>query len=140
MTATPSPEYARLAEIAHARRLELGLPIAKAAQAAGVSKDTWKRIEEGKPVRDVTYAKIENVLVWVAGSINEILDGATGAVTSERSPTGVAARVSALDEEDLGQAVAGAMVAVTDNLTAAEIRDITGKVVQELKRRGLIQS
>ncbi|MFF6847097.1 hypothetical protein [Streptomyces antimycoticus] len=139
MTATPPPEYARLAETVRARRLELEMPIARAAATAVVSKDTWKRIEEGKPVRELTYAKMENVLGWAAGSISEILDGATQAVTAERGAAVAQARAGGLGEEDLTQALAGAMVAATDTLTAAEIRDITEKVVHELKRRGLIQ-
>ena len=139
MTDTPPPEYVRLAETVRARRLELEMPIARAAATAGVSKDTWKRIEEGKPVRELTYAKMENVLDWAAGSIGEILDGATDVATSERSPAAAQAQAGGLNEEDLIQALAGAMVAATDTLTAAEIRDITGKVVHELKRRGLIQ-
>src|SRR5690348_13484474 len=49
----------------------------KAANHAGISSTTLGRIERGEniEVRHDTYAKIEQVIGWDAGSITRILDG-----------------------------------------------------------------
>lgn len=62
---------------AHTKQRRLGLHLARlaAAKAADVSKDTWQRVEEGKPVREMNYAKIEPVLGWAPGSCLAILAG-----------------------------------------------------------------
>lgn len=46
-----------------------------AAQAAGISKDTWQRVEEGDEVRPSTYAKIDRALGWATGGCTSIAEG-----------------------------------------------------------------
>lgn len=140
MTATPSRDYARLADIVHKRRLELGMPIAAIAEKAGVSKDTYRKIEEGGSVRDVTYAKIEPALRWAAGSCWEILAGATApiAVARPEHDDTVEYRPPGASEEDVLHAVTAAAIAVADNLTAKQINDLSRHVLKELQRRGVL--
>ncbi|MFD9425554.1 MULTISPECIES: helix-turn-helix domain-containing protein [unclassified Streptomyces] len=57
-------DLARLASHVRTRRLELYRSRLAAAEAAGISKDTWRRVEEGMGVREVTYAKVDRALGW----------------------------------------------------------------------------
>lgn len=46
-----------------------------AADAAGISKDTWQRVEDGETVRESTYAKIDRALGWSTGSCVAVAEG-----------------------------------------------------------------
>lgn len=138
MDATDKESLERLGKLMAQRRMELNMSKRATSEAAGISINTYQRIEEGRPVRDVTYAKIENILGWAAGSVHEILDGATEPVLIERSPVRGLVR-SKVPEADLEGAVTSAFVAVSDTLTGAEIRDLSRRVLDELKRRGIVE-
>lgn len=58
----------RLAQRVKAHRLQLYTSRKAAADAAGITKDTWQRVEEGKPVRELSHVGIERALNWAAGS------------------------------------------------------------------------
>jgi hypothetical protein len=75
----------RLATLVKQRRLGLRLARKAAADAAGVSKDTWRRVEEGEPVREMSYAKIEPILKWTPGSCLAILAGGEPELLNEPS-------------------------------------------------------
>jgi transcriptional regulator with XRE-family HTH domain len=131
----------RLAAIARTRRHELGMSINALAAAAGTSVNTYRRIERGEFAREIGYMKIEPVLGWAPGSISDILKGAPGPTliedeSEEVTYTEVPKRV--LEDEDIAQAVTSAVVASTDTLTIAQVREITAHAVAELKRRGLL--
>ena len=134
MTANPTHDYARLAKLARARRLELGLAITAVAEAAGISKDTYRRIEEGRDVRDISYARIEPALRWASGSCRAVLEGGEPTPAEQSKP--VVTRVE-LDEDVMGQIVKAAIV-TTSELSAAEIRTISDRVIADLKLRGLL--
>ena len=57
----------RLAKHVKAHRMELFTSRKAAADSAGVSKDTWQRVEEGLEVRETTYVKIDKALGWASG-------------------------------------------------------------------------
>ncbi|MEU2789103.1 helix-turn-helix transcriptional regulator [Streptomyces sp. NPDC007100] len=121
------------------RRVQLNMHKIDVARAAGTTITTYSKIEAGEPVRDVTYGKIEPVLNWAPGTCRDILDGATGATTVERSPVNgyVYSPVTADDlQGDFEDSVQEALIAVADGLTAAEIRDIKQRAVEALQRRG----
>ncbi|HKR49533.1 MAG TPA: helix-turn-helix transcriptional regulator [Pseudonocardiaceae bacterium] len=134
MTATPTRDYLRLAKLARARRLELGLAITAVAEAAGISKDTYRRIEEGREVRDISYARIEPALHWALGSCRAVLEDRKP-TPAEPSST-VVTRIE-LDEDVMSQIVKAAIV-TTSELGAAEIRTISDRVIADLKQRGLL--
>lgn len=136
MTAFEEADLKRLAELVQERRVELRLGIVPAANEAGMSKDTWKRVEAGLPVRATTYPGIEHALQWAAGSCRAILEGASGPVVVRPVDGGhVIATDLAAQVED---SVKLAAIAVSDNLTASEIRDLSKRVIEELKQRGAI--
>jgi transcriptional regulator with XRE-family HTH domain len=66
----------RLADAVKARRLDLGLSLRAAADAAGIARNTWTSLEEGSRRTAVTsYAAIERVLQWKSGSIEQAKAG-----------------------------------------------------------------
>jgi hypothetical protein len=89
----------RLAQYVKAHRLELYASRRAAAQAAGISKDTWQRVEEGQEVREVTYVKVDDALGWATGSCVAVAEG--------REPALAGARAAAREaDEGLGAAAA----------------------------------
>jgi DNA-binding XRE family transcriptional regulator len=129
-----------LAKAVKTRRIELGLGYKSAAKEAGIAPDTWKRIETGLPVRELTYAKVDPVLQWAPGSCIAVLAGRSAVpVTPSEETPGVS--ISPVPPEALDAAkdvVQLAAIATTSGLTADEIRALSEKVVLELKRRGLL--
>jgi transcriptional regulator with XRE-family HTH domain len=130
----------RLATLVIQRRSSLGLNKIDVARAAQIQINTYSQVEAGKSVRAVTYGKIEPVIGWAKGSCLEILRGAAGPTIVEPGPAG--AVVSPVRDGDLADDVAAAVqeaaVSVSDTLTAAEIRELKRRVVEELMKRGRI--
>ena len=65
----------RLAQRVYTHRLALYDSRLDAARAAGISKDTWKKAEEGKFVQDVKLARIDHALGWATGGCIAIAEG-----------------------------------------------------------------
>lgn len=65
----------RLAKRVKAHRMELYPSRLAAAQAAGISKDTWRRVEDGEEVREAKLAKVDEALGWATGSCILIAEG-----------------------------------------------------------------
>lgn len=137
----PTDEAARLARYVKDRRLHLGLARQRAADLAGMSKDTWKRIEEGTGVRDMSYVKLDPVLQWAPGSARAVLHGGEPILVrpAEESGAEIAERpVEDLDER-AREVVQLAMLATTSGLTADEIRALSDRAVKDLRDRGIIR-
>ncbi|MEE4419562.1 helix-turn-helix domain-containing protein [Streptomyces bugieae] len=128
----------RLAELIRQRRIDLDKPKVALAAAAGISPNTYLKVEEGRAVRENTYKALDAALGWASGSCRAVLDGAAEPIEIDRGPGDTV--IARIPEEDLGQALTSAIVAVSDSLTAPEIRDMSRKVVEELKRRGLLEN
>jgi DNA-binding XRE family transcriptional regulator len=130
----------RLGKTVKARRLALYESRVAAAKAAGISKDTWKRVEEGEPVRDGTYVKVDPALNWAPGSCAAVLEGreAMSVGTAEEAPDVVTTVIpsEALDEA-VRDIVQLASIATTKGLTSDEIRALSDRVVRDLKKRGI---
>jgi len=56
-----------------------------AADLAGVSKDTWQRVEEGLDVRETTYVKIDKALGWAPGSCLIVAEGGSPVFVDNRA-------------------------------------------------------
>lgn len=132
----------RLAETARKRRLELGLALNdKNAQAGGTSKGTWMRVEKGMPIRVTNYVKIDGLLHWAPGSCAAILEGRAPVPVEplQGNPDVVVSDIppEMIDAEarDVIRLVA---VATTKGLTADEIRELSDRVVRELRDQGLL--
>lgn len=136
-----TPDLAGLAKAVKAQRLALFPSRLAAAKAAGISKDTWARVEEGEVVRDGTYAKIEAILQWAAGSCEAILRGENPTEATPvqgGAPGAVKTTFTGEDlSEDVRESVQLSAIATT-GLSADEIRALSERVVQDLRKRGLI--
>lgn len=133
-------DLARLGGLAKARRVELGLGIKKAAAQAGISKETWSRLESGRPLRDLSYQKIERVLGWAAGSCTLVLDGGEpiAVEASQAAPDVTLAEVPSPELTDAMElSVQRASIGVVE-LNAEQIQEMSRRVVDDLKRRGII--
>jgi transcriptional regulator with XRE-family HTH domain len=128
----------RLAERVATRRIELGLGVEPAARIAKMSKDTWKRVESGKRVQGISYAKIDRALRWAVGGCHDILAG-KDPIEVEVSADGIQhARLDPAEIEDAVRlAVQTASIATTE-LSAPQIRALVAGVLDDLKQRGVV--
>ena len=133
MTSDSTRDYERLGERARARRADLGLPLTDAtAKAGGMSKHTWQRVERGLPIREINYVKIEEALGWTPGSCLRIIDGGDPALAD-------AIQVAPVDVDRRARDVVQlAIIATAEGTTAEQIREISDRVVQDLRKCGLI--
>lgn len=135
------PDLERLATRVQERRLHLRLGIEPAARAVGMSKDTWKRVEAAQTVRDTSYAGIERALHWAPGSCRRILAGGDPVIVEE-SPAGDDSTIAVIPKDELerhvGDSVNAAALGVKGDLTAEQILDLNQRVLEELRRRGVI--
>lgn len=131
----------RLAKLVQQRRLELKLGIEPAAKLAGMSKDTWKRVEAGLNVRPTSYTGIEAALQWATRSCQRIIDG-QDPIIYEPSDEAPGHRIAHIPKSDLeravGDAVTSAALGTKGSLTADEILELNARVLQELRERGVI--
>ncbi|MCX4596186.1 hypothetical protein OG819_42995 [Streptomyces sp. NBC_01549] len=132
----------RLAHLVRGRRLELKLGIEPAARLAGMSKDTWKKVEAAREdVRATSYTGIERALQWASGSCLRVLEGGEP-VISETSPAGTGSGIAVIPKEDLkrqvGDAVNSAAIGFKGDLTADQILDLNQRVLEELRKRGVV--
>ncbi|MFB7605217.1 helix-turn-helix domain-containing protein [Streptomyces gardneri] len=129
-----------LAKAVKKRRIELGLGYKAAAKQAGIAPDTWKRIETGLPVRELSYAKADPVLQWASGSCAAVMQGKSPVpVAPAEGAPGVS--ISPMPPEALDavkDVVQLAAIATTSGLTADEIRALSEKVVRDLKEKGFL--
>ncbi|WP_405941593.1 helix-turn-helix domain-containing protein [Streptomyces sp. NBC_00207] len=135
MTQANDRDHDRLATQVRARRAELGLSRAALAERAGVSKGTCHRLEEGQPIRDINYAKIDAALGWAPGSCASIRDG--GAPTPALGAEGLSLVKVPIDEEGIGDAFMIIAVKGSD-LPASKIRAMRDDLIEELKQRGML--
>ncbi|BBB01007.1 hypothetical protein RVR_8238 [Actinacidiphila reveromycinica] len=130
----------RLADAVKTRRLALGLARLKAAKSAGINKDTWKRVEEALPVRDLAYAAIDQELGWAVGSCAAIKGGGepTVATPSTVDPTVTIADATPTDRDDAVRRIVESASIGTTDLPAPDIRNLSDRIVADLKRQGII--
>jgi len=137
-------DFDRLARLARSRRADLGLALNDInAKAAGMSKHTWQRVEKGLPIRETNYVKIDGVLQWAPGSCLNVLKGGEPTPVEElKDPDAASVQKSPLPREILDRealdAVQLALIATAKGTPAEEIREMSERVVRDLRERGLI--
>lgn len=124
----------RLAKRVKAHRLELFPSRLAAARAAGISKDTWQRVEDGEEVRESTYAKIDKVLGWAVGSCILITTGGEPVLAAESSASAAAA--PRLSEEDVREAAYKAAMAKLPDAPIGAVREFADELVKVLRGTG----
>jgi hypothetical protein len=142
MPPVPDDALERLAKLTRRRRAELGLALNdKNAAAGGLSNRTWQRVEKGLPIRETNYVKIDGLLQWAPGSCLRVLEGGEPVPVEEISgnPDGQKSPVppEVLDAE-ARDVVQLALIATARGTSAEEIREMSERVVRDLRERGMI--
>ncbi|MFE4867634.1 hypothetical protein [Streptomyces sp. NPDC056682] len=134
-------DLARLATYVSKRRTELKLGVEPAAKLAGISKDTWKRVEAGQKVWDSKYAGVEEALSWAPGSCQDVMAGGEPLISTV-SEADQRTRITAIPKAELervfGDAVTSAAIATRGDLSGAEVRELNRRVMEELRQRGVL--
>ncbi|MGW0920185.1 hypothetical protein ACWD3J_14345 [Streptomyces sp. NPDC002755] len=135
-------DYAKLAKLSRRRRSELGLALNDAnAKAGGLSNRTWQRVEKGLAIRDTNYVKIDGLLHWAPGSCLAVLEGGEPtpvepvAANPDAQTSPMPPQVLDAEARDV---VSLALVATATGSTAEEIREMSERVVRDLREHGLI--
>ncbi|MDX2696027.1 hypothetical protein [Streptomyces ipomoeae] len=137
-------DLSRLAKTVKTRRLELYPSRLKAAEAAGISKDTWHKVEDGLPVQDKKYTQIDRALRWASGSCLLIAEGGE-AVRAEYLESGGDVTMVAhlpdagLDENDARRLISDVAVATMPGTPVGEVQAFNDQIIEALKERGVIR-
>lgn len=132
----------RLAKYVKAHRLETFTSRKAAADAAGISKDTWRRVEEGLEVREGTYAKIERALGWAAGGCIAIAEGGEPALVDQAdgaAPVVGSSGPGSISAEALRRAAFEAARSKLPGAPIGEIDAFSDELVEILRRAGQVQ-
>jgi NADPH-dependent glutamate synthase beta subunit-like oxidoreductase len=141
---SPDRDYEKLAQTAKRRRAELGLALNdKNAKAGGLSNRTWQRVEKGLEIRETNYVKIDRLLQWAPGSCIAVLEGGEPVPVADMADADAASvQKSPLPQdvidEEVRDTVQLALIATAKGTTAEEIREMSERVVRDLRERGLI--
>jgi hypothetical protein len=126
----------RLAQRVYTHRLALYKSRLEAARAAGISKDTWKKVEEGQFVQDGKLAEIDSALGWSVGSCIAIAEGGEPVLVEGKAGASAAAPATPLDADVVRKAV---FEAARRKMPAAPIGELDGfadEIVDVLRRAG----
>lgn len=129
----------RLGEQVKAHRLELYPSRLAAAQAAGMSKDTWQNVEEGGEAQDKTYRKIEKALGWAAGSWLVVADGGSPVLVSDAPSDSTPEPQGALDKKEVRSAAFEAARKALPHASVGDIDAFMDEFVDVLRRTGQIR-
>ncbi|MFE1205705.1 hypothetical protein ACFW5V_28875 [Streptomyces sp. NPDC058762] len=128
----------RLAPRVKAHRMELYPSRLAAAREAGISKDTWQRVEEGEEVRESTYAKVDKALGWAIGSCLLIAEGGNPVLAGDDiAATGAPAAPATAEEAR--RAVFDAARTTLPDAPIGELDAFSDELVEILRRLGSIR-
>lgn len=141
----------KLATLITQRRVELGFASKEAAaEACGISHTTYRKVEgtqDDPPrlVRPTTYAKLELGLKIRPGSCKAVIEGAADSVTLEDGSELIeGGKITALDptslEDGLREAITASATLTAPHLTLGEVQAMNARVMEELRRRGILPS
>lgn len=122
-----------------AHRLQLYASRDAAAAAAGVSKDTWQRVEEGRNVRESSYAKVGRALGWAIDSYITVAEGGEPALV-DQPHNGAAATVPVvqLSAEAVRRAAFEAARTKLPTASIGDVDDFSDEFVEVLRKAGLV--
>lgn len=133
-------DLGRLGSRVKAHRLRLYPSRVAAATSVGMSKDTWKRVEEGLEVREDTYVRVEEALRWGPGSCDAIAEGGEPVlVGAARDPNRAAPPPAPLRAETLRRAAFEAARAKLPTAPIGDIDAFSDELVEVLRRVGGVE-
>lgn len=133
-----TPDLDRLAKYVRAHRHERYPSRDAAADVAGITRNTWKKVEEGQEVRESTYIKIEKALGWAAGSSENVADGREPILASQGGGSGLAGGTAPLSAETVRQAAWKAARAKMPTAPVGDIEAFSEELVEVLRRAGQV--
>lgn len=110
-----------------------------AAEAGGITKDTWQRIEEGQPAREKSYLGVERALGWAIGSCIAITEGGEPvlvAAADGASPALTPTPTGRLSEEVVRKAAYEAVRSTMPSAPISEADAFVNELVDVLRRVG----
>ncbi|MFD5875643.1 hypothetical protein [Streptomyces sp. NPDC060322] len=133
-----------LAALVTQRRASLELGKDEAARKCGIAPMTYRAVEEGRRARDTTYAKIEKAFEFTAGACRAVLDGADSIKLLDGTELIHGAQIARPSLEELTDEVKHAVTKAAGlhapDLTHRQTQEMTGEIVEELRRRGILPS
>lgn len=130
-------DLGRLAQRVTAHRHEQYASRDAAAAAAGVTRNTWKRVEEGLTVRELTYSKVDKALGWITGSCILIAEGGEPFLATEFPPHAPA--VPEFSEEEARKTAYEAARAAMPRAPIGDVDDFVDRFVKGLRRTGQVR-
>ncbi|MFH8336897.1 hypothetical protein [Streptomyces sp. AM6-12] len=128
----------RLAKYVKAHRLEQYSSRDAAAAVAGVTRNTWKRVEEGLDVRESTYVAIDKALGWAVGSCIAIAEGGDPAFIGDSPTSAAGAAQKQLSTAEARQLMWEAARATLPNAPLGDIDAFGEELVEKLRRAGVV--
>ncbi|GGQ83357.1 helix-turn-helix domain-containing protein [Streptomyces flaveolus] len=138
MTTTP-PGLDRLAQTVKRHRMQQYSSRDAAAEAAGITRNTWKRVEEGAEVRESTYAKIDKALGWAIGSCVAVKEGGSPVLAADDIAANESPAVRLTEEEAQQAAFEAARAKLPASTPIGDINAFSVEFVEILRRLGQIQ-
>jgi hypothetical protein len=134
-------DLVRLGKRVKAHRLALYSSRVAAAKAAGeMSKDTWKRVEDGLEVREGTYVRIEKALGWASESCEAVAEGGEPVLAdASRDQSQGAPSPPPLRVEELRRAAFEAARAKLPTAPIGDIDAFSDELVEVLRRAGAVE-
>ncbi|MFF7901227.1 hypothetical protein ACFZCV_20880 [Streptomyces sp. NPDC007920] len=129
----------RLARLVIQHRTKLGWHKVQAADASGLTITTYMRVEKGQSVRDITYAKIERAFGWAPGACMAVIEGATELQQAGEEVEGVRIAPAVQTADGVRQAVQHAVIATLPDTPAGKMAKLSEGVLEELRKRGIVQ-
>ena len=128
----------RLAQRVRAHRMELYPSRLAAARAAGISKDTWKRVETGQLVQEAKYVQIDRALGWATGSCVLVAEGGEPVLGDQANAGAPAAQLTSFSAEDVRKAVFEAARSKLPMAPIGDLDDYADELVEVLRRIGAV--
>lgn len=133
-------DLGRLGKAVHTRRAKLFDSRLDAAKAAGVSKDTWKSVEDGNRAQPRTYTKMESALKWALGSCEAIAEGGEPLPVEYVESDGDVTMVSkpqTIPADDVRNVVTISAMATMPEATMRSVQEQADRIVEELRKLGV---
>ncbi|MFJ9037406.1 hypothetical protein ACIRF8_12565 [Streptomyces sp. NPDC102406] len=108
-----------------------------AAAAAGISKDTWRRVEEGLEVQEAKLAKVDKALGWTVGSCVTVAEGGEPLLADRRDV--VAPSTAPLDADELRRAAFEAARVTMPMASIGDLDAFSDQLVEVLRRAGSVK-
>jgi hypothetical protein len=109
-----------------------------AASAAGMTKDTWQRVEEGRPVRESSYAKVDTALGWAVGSCILIAEGGAPVLAGTAPDPAAGTALERPTAKEVRDEAYKAAEAKMPGAPIGEVRAFVDELVEALRKVGAI--